>query len=132
MNPEKLEGKVNNGVGKAEEAVGEVVGDPGLQVRGEARQFEGAAEEAAGSAKEKLTEAAKQARAAVADAADKASDAYQTLRVQAQSVADTVDPFVKERPYAAVAVAALAGVILGALLFTGGPKVIYVKPAPRA
>ena len=130
MSSESLEGKVKNGVGKAEAAVGEVVGDPGLALRGEARQFEGAAEEAIGSAKERLAETAKKARAAVADAADQAADAYATLRVQAQSLADTVDPFVKQRPYAALALAALAGLVLGAL-FAGGPRVIYVRP-PRA
>jgi ElaB/YqjD/DUF883 family membrane-anchored ribosome-binding protein len=129
MNPEQIEGKVNNGVGKLETAVGEVVGDPGMELRGEARQFEGTAEEAIGSAKERLVQTAKKARAAVGDVADQASDAYENLRIQAQSVADTVDPFVKERPYVALAVAALIGMIVGALMFAGGPKVIYVRPA---
>jgi ElaB/YqjD/DUF883 family membrane-anchored ribosome-binding protein len=129
MNPEKIEGKVNNGVGKVETAVGEVVGDPGMELRGEARQFEGSAEEAFGVAKEKIIRTARKAKGAMADAADQASDAYESLRIQAQSVADTVDPFVKEKPYAALGVAALFGFIVGALFFAGGPKVIYVRPS---
>ena len=44
-------------------------------------------------------------------------------------MADTVDPFVKEKPYLSLALAAVAGFILGALLSGGGAKVIYIRPA---
>jgi ElaB/YqjD/DUF883 family membrane-anchored ribosome-binding protein len=129
MNSESLEGKVKNGVGKVEEAAGEVLGDPGMQVSGEARQIEGAAEDAVGKAKEAIGKTVQKAREAVSEATDQAAETYQTLRKRAESVATTVDPFVKEQPYIAVMLAAVAGLILGALFAGGGAKVIYIKPA---
>ena len=72
---------------------------------------------------------AKKAVEAVASATDQATDTYQTLRKRAESVADAVDPFVKEQPYIAVALAMVAGLILGALIGGGGAKVIYIKPS---
>jgi ElaB/YqjD/DUF883 family membrane-anchored ribosome-binding protein len=129
MNPESIEGKVNNGLGKAEETAGEVLGDPGMELRGEARQFEGAAEDAVGKAKEVIGKTVQKAREAVTEATDHATEAYQDLRKRAESVAGTVDPFVKEQPYIAVMLAAIAGVIVGALFAGGGARVIYIKPA---
>ena len=127
MNPEELEGKIKNGVGQVEAAAGEVLGDPGMQVSGEARQFEGAA--AVGRAKDVIGKTAKRAREVVGDATDQAVDAYQTVRKRAEDVAGTVDPFVKEQPYIALMLAAVAGLIIGALFAGGGAKVIYIKPA---
>ncbi|HLY80480.1 MAG TPA: hypothetical protein VKQ70_13950 [Caulobacteraceae bacterium] len=129
MSSESIEGKVKNGIGKLEAEAGEVLGDPGMQLSGEARQFEGAAEDAVGRAKDALGKTAKMARDAVTGAADHASETYQTLRKRAESVADTVDPFVKEQPYIAVMLAMVAGLLLGALFSGGGAKVIYIKPA---
>jgi ElaB/YqjD/DUF883 family membrane-anchored ribosome-binding protein len=129
MKPASLEGKVKNGVGRLEEAAGEVLGDPGLQVGGEARQIEGVAEDALAAAREKLEQTARTARAVVTSAADQATETYETLRKRAQGVADTVDPFVKQQPYIALALAAVGGAILGALLAGGGAKVIYIKPS---
>jgi len=129
MNPDSVEGKIKNGIGQVEAAAGEVLGDPGMQFSGEARQFEGAAEDALGKAKDVIGKTAKKAVEAVASATDQATDTYQTLRKRAESVADTVDPFVKEQPYIAVALAMVAGLILGALIGGGGAKVIYIKPS---
>ena len=129
MGPDELEGQIKNGMGKVEEAAGEVLGDPGLKLRGEARQFEGSAEEALGVAKKKIEQTARKAKAIVANATDQAAETYATLRQQAQDIHATVDPFVRQKPYAAIVLAALAGLILGALFAGGGPKVIYVKPA---
>ena len=129
MGPDELEGQIKNGIGRVEEEAGEVLGDPGLKLRGEARQFEGSAQEALGVAKEAIGKTVQKAREAVSEATDQAAETYQTLRKRAESVATTVDPFVKEQPYIAVMLAAVAGLILGALFAGGGPKVIYVKPA---
>jgi ElaB/YqjD/DUF883 family membrane-anchored ribosome-binding protein len=129
MSPDTLEGKVNNGIGKAEAAVGEVVGDPGLQARGEVRQFEGKAQAGAAQARDRMAEAATRAKSVFADAADQAADAYQAMKVRAQSFADTVDPMVKERPYAALGVGVAIGLIVGAIMFAAGPKVVYVRPS---
>jgi ElaB/YqjD/DUF883 family membrane-anchored ribosome-binding protein len=129
MNPDSIEGKVKNGIGKVEAEAGEVLGDPGLQFSGEARQLEGSAEDAVGKAKEVIGDTVKKARDVVTGATDHATDAYQTVRKSAENVAGTVDPFVKEQPYIAVALAAIVGVIVGALLAGGGAKVIYIKPS---
>jgi ElaB/YqjD/DUF883 family membrane-anchored ribosome-binding protein len=129
MNPENVEGKIKNGIGQVEAAAGEVLGDPGMQFSGEARQLEGSAEDAVGKAKEVIGKTAKKAVEAVASATDQASDTYQSLRKSAESVAGTVDPFVKEQPYIAVALAMVAGLIIGALVAGGGAKVIYIKPS---
>jgi ElaB/YqjD/DUF883 family membrane-anchored ribosome-binding protein len=129
MNPENVEGKIKNGIGQVEAAAGEVLGDPGMQFSGEARQLEGSAEDAVGKAKEVIGKTAKKAVEAVTSATDQATDTYQSLRKHAESVAETVDPFVKEQPYIAVALAMVAGLILGALIGGGGAKVIYIKPS---
>ena len=129
MNPQSIEGNIKNGVGKVEEAAGEVLGDPGMQLSGEARQIEGATEDAIGKAKATIGKTAKMAREAVAGAADQAANTYKAVRKRAESMAGMVDPFVKEQPYIAVALAMVAGLILGALIGGGGAKVIYIKPA---
>jgi ElaB/YqjD/DUF883 family membrane-anchored ribosome-binding protein len=129
MNPENIEGKVKNGIGQVEAAAGEVLGDPGMQFSGEARQIEGAAEDALGKAKDVIGKTAKKAVDAVASATDQATETYQTLRKRAEGVAETVDPFVKDQPYLAVMLAAVAGMIIGALMAGGGAKVIYIKPS---
>ncbi len=129
MNPESIEGKVKNGVGQVEQAAGEVLGDPGMQLSGEARQIAGAAEDAVGRAREAIEKTAKAAREAITTATDQAAETYETLRKQATSVAKTVDPFVKEQPYIAVMLAAVTGLILGAMFAGGGARVIVIKPA---
>jgi uncharacterized protein YjbJ (UPF0337 family) len=131
MASDELEGKINNGIGRAEAAAGEMLDDAGLKAKGEARQFAGEVEEAVGKAKETVKRTARRAQAAVAEASDQVADTYDELRGKAREVRDTVDPFVREQPYFALALAALGGLILGALMFSGGSKVIYVR-TPRS
>jgi len=129
MSSDEFEGKVNNGLGKLEAATGEILDDPLMQAEGEVRQFAGSVQEAVGVAAETVKRTAARAKTVVADATDQVTDTYQDIRDKAQSVADTVDPFVKGQPYLTAALAALGGLILGALLFGGGAKVIYIRPA---
>lgn len=129
MNSDELEGKMNGEIGALQAAAGRALGDPVLEAEGEARQIVGGVEEAVGKAKETVTRTAKRAKAVVTEAADQVADTYETLRDKAQTVADTVDPFVKDKPYLSLALAAFAGFILGALLSGGGAKVIYIRPA---
>ena len=129
---EGLERKAKNGIDRAESAASAAVDEAGAKVKGEAREFADRAADradgASGSAKAAIGKAADRARAAVTDFGDRAGDAYQLFRARAQDITETVDPFVRESPYLAVGVAALAGVILGALLFGGGSRVVYLKP----
>lgn len=67
---------------------------------------------------------AEDAKSFVGRATDRAGDAYATAR----DLAEAVDPFVKDRPYATLVLALIAGVIIGGLFLGRGPKVIYVKP----
>ena len=57
------------------------------------------------------------------------SDRAATTYAAARDMAQQVDPFVKERPYVALGLAILAGLIIGGLFLPRGPRVIYVKPA---
>ena len=124
MNRNTLQGDLANGRGRVEGAAGALLDDPALEAKGAARRFGGDAQTSLGQVQAAVAQAADQAKAA----ASKVGDAYGRATGAAQDVADTVDPFVRERPYAALAIAAASGLLLG-LLFAGrGPKVIYVKP----
>jgi ElaB/YqjD/DUF883 family membrane-anchored ribosome-binding protein len=113
MSSESLETKAKNGGARA----GAAAGDALQQV-----------EDAVDAATDRIAESAAKARAVLTEAADRASDAYGELRGRAEELADTVDPFVKARPYAALAVAGLLGMVIGVLFFGRGPRVIYIRP----
>ena len=72
----------------------------------------------------RAAEAKGAARDFVDRATNRAGDAYATAR----EIAEAVDPFVKDRPYATLVLAVIAGVIIGGLFLGRGPRVIYVKP----
>ena len=131
MSSENLEGGIKQTLGRGQEALGDVTGDPGMKIEGERRQFAGQAEKAIGAAKEGLTKAADRAREAATIAADRASDYYGRAANRAQVASESVQQFVDERPYSALAVAAIGGLLLGALIFAAGPKVYYLKPTSK-
>ena len=56
-------------------------------------------------------------------AAERATDTYAAAR----ELAEQVDPFVKDRPYLSLAMAAMAGLVIGGLFLPTAPKVVYVK-----
>jgi ElaB/YqjD/DUF883 family membrane-anchored ribosome-binding protein len=129
MNETKTRGAIKSAAGKIESYSGEALDDREVRSRGEAMQVEGKAMSAAGSAQQALGQAAErakataarvsdQARAAAGKASAQAKDAYGRASDKAQKMADKVDPFVREKPYAAVGVAAVAGLV-GGLLVAG-------------
>ena len=64
-------------------------------------------------------------------AAEKLEDAkrtYKRVRQETMDKAAAVDSFVRERPYAALGLGVLAGLVIAQLFLSHGPKVIYVKP----
>lgn len=128
MSSEELHDKVNNGIGRLEGAATGAVDDAAAQAKGEARAFSGRVDEAARRAKETVRTTARHARATASRAADQASDTYEMLRGNAQRLGATIDPMVKEQPYAALVAGVVIGLLAGALLFGGGAKVIYIKP----
>ena len=100
----------------------------------EAAETDRIATRKARAAKARISKLADQANARVdrasalaADLNSRASAAYDRACAKARDMKEQVDPLVHERPYAAIAVAASAGLLLG-LLLGRGPKVIYVKP----
>ncbi|HZL01005.1 MAG TPA: CsbD family protein [Caulobacteraceae bacterium] len=120
MNENRAEGAAKVVLGKFESAVGEAVDDPKLRLKGAGRQAGGRVQEAAGAAQETLgvlTDSARLAASTVGDAYGKVSD-----------IAAEIDPFVRDKPYLAVAIAAAAGLLAGLLIAGRGPRVIYVKP----
>ena len=67
---------------------------------------------------------AQDARQAMDRAADRAADTYAAAR----DVAEKVEPFVKDRPFMALALAGIAGLVIGGLFLPPGPKVVYIRP----
>ena len=85
-----------------------------------------AIDEGAGTAAEKVSDLADRASALVSRVGERAQDAYSRTAERAQEAVDIIDPFVQERPYAALAIAAGIGVVVGLLMVGRGPKIIYV------
>ena len=59
-----------------------------------------------------------------------AADAYGRARVTAREMDSSLQPFVRERPYLALAIAVGVGILLARTFASRGPKVIYVRPPP--
>jgi ElaB/YqjD/DUF883 family membrane-anchored ribosome-binding protein len=98
------------------------------EARDNVRQFQASAQNLRDAVNDAIGKAADSVAAAAVRIGDQAKDAYGTTTDRVQHAADIVDPLVKEKPYAAVAIAAVAGIVLGLLMTSRGPKVIYVKP----
>ncbi len=84
-----------------------------------------------GDVAEKLTagisDVGDQASAAVSRLGDQAIGAYDRASLTAQKMGETIEPFVQDRPYAALGIAAFVGAVAGLLLAGRGPKVIYIR-----
>ena len=142
MTQDSLEGGLTVAAGKVESFAGKLGDDPVMQANGDLRQAAGHLQEGAGKVQDAIAQVAEaataavnrlseQATAAVNSLSEHARDAYGKASERAQKVADTVDPLVKDQPYAALGVAAGLGLVLGLLAAGRGPKVIYVRSPPR-
>jgi len=85
-------------------------------------------EEVADRVADGVGKAGDQASAAVGKFSDGAIDAYDRASQSARKVGHTVEPLVRRRPYAALAISAVFGLVVGRLMTARGPKVIYVRP----
>jgi uncharacterized protein YjbJ (UPF0337 family) len=113
MDENRIEGAVKEGIGRVQDAYGGAAGDLRAQTRGKAKELVGSAQNLYGRA------------------ADQARDAVGQMGDQARDLVDTAKMKIGEQPYAAVGVAAVAGLLLG--LAMGGAKatkVVYLRPAP--
>jgi ElaB/YqjD/DUF883 family membrane-anchored ribosome-binding protein len=127
MNQDTVEGQIKNGVGNAESLAGGVLGDASLEGRGEALKAEGRLQDAVGTVHETIDRFAGRAKAAASNVNSQASEVYEKVTKTAKDVAGRVDPFVEQQPYAALGLAAATGLLVGLLLASRGPRVIYVK-----
>jgi uncharacterized protein YjbJ (UPF0337 family) len=120
MNENRVEGAAKVVGGRFQRAAGEVLEDPEMKVRGSVREGIGHVQETAGAAQDILEEAAGH----VKSAAVTASKVYDSVSDLARDVARTIE----ERSYLSVAAAAAIGLLVGLLIASRGPKIIYVKP----
>ena len=54
---------------------------------------------------------------------------FERARLAASQSRDEVDLFLRDKPYAALGIAAVAGLVVGHVLSSGRPRVIYLKDA---
>ncbi len=128
MNANEIEGGLKNGAGKVKAKVGQVLDDPNIEADGAAIQIEGRVQDIIGQVQDRVLDAADKVTAAATKLGDQARESYGQAAVRAKQVADEIDPFVKQKPYVALGLAAAGGLLFG-LLFAGrGPKVVYVGP----
>lgn len=132
MDTDELKAHAENAFGKVEAGAGRALNDPGMEASGKIRQLksgaETAANAAASSAKEAVARIADQAKDAINTLTDQASDLYNRSAAKAQSAADTLDPLVREKPYTALGLAALAGFVIGLVYASGRPRTVYLRP----
>jgi ElaB/YqjD/DUF883 family membrane-anchored ribosome-binding protein len=119
VNENRADGAAKVALGQFESAVGEALGDSRIQAKGAAHQVGGHVQEAAGLAQETIAQVAGRAR--------KAASTFGEAYGRASEIAGKVDPFVQEKPYAALGLALAAGLLLGLLIAGGQPKIVYIK-----
>ncbi|MEO8927559.1 MAG: CsbD family protein [Caulobacteraceae bacterium] len=98
MDQNRIDGALKEGVGRARDAYGGAVGDLGVQARGKVDEVSGAAQNLYGQALD-----------------------------QARDIAGRAGDMVADRPYAALGVAAIAGLAIGLMLRAGDRRVVYIR-----
>lgn len=139
MNETISEGAVEIEMGEAERLAGAAAASSAPKTRGAGRRIEGQIKQTADQLEDLIGHSAETASAAVARLSDRvactagsitdqAKIAYDKASTRARQTADVVEPFVQERPYTALGIAAIGGLVMGILLAGRGPKIIYVRP----
>ena len=125
----------NSAVRTAVDDAAETLEDTAEVIGGEARKAARHARAGAVAATGALADAAgafaRDARSTLRDKAGRAraeaDRQYGRLKVEAQHRAEQADVFVHERPYAALAAAALAGFLIGHLMSASRSPVVYLR-----
>jgi ElaB/YqjD/DUF883 family membrane-anchored ribosome-binding protein len=86
-----------------------------------------AAHDVISDAADRLVDATERVSLVARQFSDRAVDAYGRARVTAREMDSNLQPFIKERPYLALALAAGVGFLVARSLMSRGPKVIYVE-----
>ena len=109
MDTDQVAGKFKTVTGKAEAAVGDVTGDRETQVSGQAREAVGKAQDLYGQAQEAIGDA-------LGDATKSAEKVLHSARDAVATGSATLTKEVNARPLIALAIAALVGYVVAALL----------------
>ena len=128
MNANEFEGATDKDVGAAQAFAGRALDDPDMELEGDMRRMEGGVQEIIGQVQDAIADAADTVSATAAKVGERARETYADVTIRVQRVADQVDPFVKAKPYAALGLAALGGLMLGLIYGGRGPKIVYIKP----
>ena len=91
-------------------------------------EYDSAANEASATARNAMGQGIDAAKSALGSVADRAKDAYGQATDMAQTARETVEPFVQEKPYVSLTIAAAVGLLAGLLVAGRGPKVVYLRP----
>lgn len=110
---DQIAGIANQGIGRAQAAMGELNGSAKTKVKGKLKQAAGSAQQAYGELTDGVRDVVGEATVVVRDTFDEQLDQLQS--------------YVKQKPLAAVAIAAGAGLVLG-MLMRGG-KTVYLRDA---
>lgn len=109
---DQVMGIAQQGVGRAQDALGGLTGDAKTQAKGKLNEVAGAAREVIGGLKSEV--------------ADQVGESIERLRRGLQGQLGALEARVVEKPLPALAIAGGIGIALGLLLF-GGSKKIYVR-----
>lgn len=111
----------------AEREIGGALGSQDLQADGAKNELKGAARQTSSKVRKAVQIAADRISEGAVSAADHGRDALDRASEGAQQLKSRMDPFVTERPYAALGVGLAIGAVVGLLLAGRRPKVIYVR-----
>jgi ElaB/YqjD/DUF883 family membrane-anchored ribosome-binding protein len=95
-----------------------------------AKPLDSGAQGFAGRLKEKAADLQETISEAAGTAGQRAKGVYAQAAGQYEIAAGQVDPFVRERPYTAIGLAAAAGLLAGLLWAGRGSNVVYLKSRP--
>ncbi len=117
---EQLNGALEIGAGRAQDAAGALTGDATMQVKGKLK-------EAAGSAKQAVGHLKTVAADALGDAQHRVHDAALSARDQAKDRFSQIETQVRDKPGPALAVALVIGLGLGLLLRGPSSRTVYLR-----
>ncbi len=135
---QQVHGQVQKAVGATQTAAAKVADQAKAVAATLADQAKDTYGKVSDQAKDTYGKVSEQAKDTYGKVTDQAKETYGKVNAQAKQTMDKVsdqakdvygkvDPMVREKPYAALAVAAVAGLIVGMIMNSGGSKVIYVK-----
>lgn len=114
-------------VGAAEREIGDALGTQDLQAEGAKNELKGAARKTSAKVRKAVETATDRISEGAVSAMDHGREAFDRASEGAQQLKNRMDPFVTERPYAALGAGLAIGAVIGLLLAGRRPKVIYVR-----